>query len=41
MQATHKIFGGDMVMYEMTKEKSVNIDTYYDLELVKWLLGRN
>lgn len=40
LRDTHKVFGGKMGMYEMEKERSVNIDTYYDLELAKWLLER-
>lgn len=40
LNSTHKIFGGKMGMYEMPKERSVNIDTYYDLELARWIIER-
>lgn len=38
---THKVFGGKMGMHEMAKEQSINIDTYYDLELAKWMIENN
>lgn len=37
----HKIFGGKLAMYVMPKEKSVNIDTWYDVELARYLMGKN
>lgn len=37
----HKIFGGKLAMYVMPKERSVNIDTYYDVELARFLVGNN
>lgn len=36
-----KIFGGKLAMYVMPKERSVNIDTYYDLELARFLLEKS
>lgn len=38
MMKEHKIFGGKLAMYEMPKERSVNIDTMYDVELARVLV---
>lgn len=35
------IFGGKLGMYVMPKERSVNIDTVYDLELADWMINKN
>lgn len=40
MRKENKIFGGNMVMYEMPKERSVNLDTYYDVELARFLIEK-
>lgn len=33
-----KVFGGNMAMYVMSKERSINIDTPYDLKLAAWAM---
>lgn len=41
LKAEHLVFGGKIGMYVMPKERSVNIDSFYDLELADWMLRRN
>jgi len=36
-----QIFGGRLAMYEMPKEKSINIDTFYDLKMAKVVMQQN
>ncbi len=41
LKSEHLVFGGKIGMYVMPKERSVNIDSLYDLELAGWMLERN
>lgn len=40
MIAEHTVFGDMPCMYVMPKERSVNIDTMDDVEMVRWILSR-
>lgn len=40
MVKEHTVFGNEPCMYVMPKERSVNIDTMDDVEMLRWLVSR-